>query len=345
MVRIVFTGGSGKAGRHVIPYLVSQGHEILNLDLVDFPDPSLGVYTMKCNLVDSGQVFNALTSLFNMGEYAREDDWKERANGGYLGTPAMVIHFAAYARDMIVPDNLTFAANTQATYNVIEASCKLGVRKIIIASSETTYGVCFTQGEKGNEYRSFPLLEEYDIDPMDTYGLSKKIGEETARSFARRFAKAYPDGKGVDIYAFRIGNVVEPHEYARDFKQYLMEVDVRKRNAWSYIDARDLGKMCHLASQSSGLGFQVFNATNDTASSLLPTRTLLSLVAPNTPIIGHDLGEWEAPLSNRKMRKLLGFKDTPDWTWRAELESAGFDLGSMARELKENLAKQGRLQA
>ena len=89
----------------------------------------------------------------------------------------------------------------------------------------------------------------------------------------------------------------------------------------------------------------MFNATNDTASSLLPTRTLLSLVAPNTPIIGHDLGEWEAPLSNRKMRKLLGFKDTPDWTWRAELESAGFDLGSMARELKENLAKQGRLQA
>ena len=32
---------------------------------------------------------------------------------------------------------------------------------------------------------------------------------------------------------------------------------MRKRNAWSYIDARDLGKMCHLASQSSGLGFQV----------------------------------------------------------------------------------------
>ena len=31
---------------------------------------------------------------------------------------------------MIVPDNLTFAANTQATYNVIEASCKLGVRKV-----------------------------------------------------------------------------------------------------------------------------------------------------------------------------------------------------------------------
>jgi len=91
----------------------------------------------------------------------------------------------------------------------------------------------------------------------DTYGLTKQLGEVTARSFARRFANAYEDGEGVDIYAFRIGNVVEPHEYAQNFKKYLMEVDSRKRNAWSYIDARDLGKMCHLASQSSGLGFQV----------------------------------------------------------------------------------------
>jgi hypothetical protein len=45
--RIVFTGGSGKAGRHVIPYLLSKGHKVLNLDLIDFPDPSAGVFTLK----------------------------------------------------------------------------------------------------------------------------------------------------------------------------------------------------------------------------------------------------------------------------------------------------------
>jgi len=42
--RIVFTGGAGKAGRHVIPYLLSKGHEVLNLDLVPLPNPD--VYTM-----------------------------------------------------------------------------------------------------------------------------------------------------------------------------------------------------------------------------------------------------------------------------------------------------------
>lgn len=56
--RIVFTGGSGKAGRHVIPELINRGHTVLNLDLIDFPDPDAGVFTLKTDLTDSGQVFN-----------------------------------------------------------------------------------------------------------------------------------------------------------------------------------------------------------------------------------------------------------------------------------------------
>jgi nucleoside-diphosphate-sugar epimerase len=81
----VFTGGSGKAGRHVIPYLLTQGHKVLNLDLVPFPDPSVDVYTLKTDLTDSGQVFNALTSHFNMTGYN---------SGPVPAPPDVVIHFA-----------------------------------------------------------------------------------------------------------------------------------------------------------------------------------------------------------------------------------------------------------
>ena len=37
--RIVFTGGSGKAGRHAIAHLQGKGHKILNVDLkpLDLP--------------------------------------------------------------------------------------------------------------------------------------------------------------------------------------------------------------------------------------------------------------------------------------------------------------------
>jgi nucleoside-diphosphate-sugar epimerase len=291
--KIVFTGGSGKAGRHVIPELIKKGYQVLNLDLSDFPDPNAGVFTLKTDLTDSGQVFNALTTHFNFEGY-------EGPN--VPGPPDAVIHFAAYARNMLVPDNECYSGNVRSTYNVIEAACKLGVKKIIIASSETTYEVCFGQGDL--DYPSFPLDEDTDVNPMDTYAISKLCGERVARGFARRF--------DADIYALRIGNVVEPHEYARDFPGYISKPQVRKRNAWSYIDARDLGQICDLCVRKDGLGFQVFNATNDTITATFPTRQFLEQWCPNTPIT-REMGEWEAPLSNRKIREVLGFKEEHNW--------------------------------
>jgi nucleoside-diphosphate-sugar epimerase len=237
-MRVVFTGGSGKAGRHVIPYLLSKGHQVLNLDLTPFPDPAVPVHTLRTDLTNSGQVFNALSTHFSLDEYSLPT----------LAPPDAVIHFAAYSRDLIAPDNETFIANTTATYNIIEAASKLGIKKVLIASSETVYGVCFTQGE--SEYAQWPIDEDtYDCNPEDPYACSKLCGERVARSFARRFRS--------DIYVLRIGNVVEPHEYAQNFPAYLQDPPSRKRNAWSYIDARDLGQICDLSLRKDGLGFQV----------------------------------------------------------------------------------------
>lgn len=67
---------------------------------------------------------------------------------------------------MLVPDSECFQANVTSTYNVVEAACKLGVKKILIASSETTYAVCFTQGD--SDFNYFPLEEDYDVDPEDS---------------------------------------------------------------------------------------------------------------------------------------------------------------------------------
>lgn len=139
---------------------------------------------------------------------------------------------------------------------------------------------------------------------MDTYAISKLCGERVARGFARRF--------NVDIYALRIGNVIEPHEYAQNFPAYIATPEIRKRNAWSYIDARDLGQICDLCIQKSDLGFQVFNATNDSITTKETTKEALEKYGGGSKIT-RELGEYEAPLSNKKIRDMLGFKEEHDW--------------------------------
>ncbi|MBB6483507.1 NAD(P)-dependent oxidoreductase [Rhizobium lusitanum] len=294
--RILFTGGSGKAGRHTVPWLVEAGYEVHNVDLVPLNSP--GVTNLQADVTDAGQVYNALTM---------HRDFPDLDRGKGVQPFDAVVHFAAIPRILIKPDNETFRINTMSTYNVIEAAAKLGVKKIIIASSETTYGVCFAEGHR--DFHQFPLEEDYDVNPMDSYGLSKVVNEKTARAFAERF--------GIDIYALRIGNVIEPYEYER-FPEYFADSEIRKRIAWSYIDARDLGQIVHLCIEKNGLGFQIFNAANDTVSANTPSRELAARHYPNVPFT-REIGEYEGLLSNRRIREVLGFKEEHDWRRYVEI--------------------------
>jgi nucleoside-diphosphate-sugar epimerase len=287
----MFTGGSGKAGRHVVQYLVEHGCQVLNIDTKPLDNPK--VRTLITDITDSGQVFNALSSYAGLHEF----------DPSLRPQPVdAVVHFAAIPRIMITTDNEVFRINALGTYNVIEAAVKLGIRKVVIASSETTYGVVFANEPRDPKY--FPLDEEYDVDPMDSYALSKVVNEKTARAFAQR-TKA-------DIYCLRIGNVIEPHEY-ENFPTYFANPEMRKRIAWSYIDARDLGQICHLCIEKDGLGFQVFNGASEDTSSDLPTQELLRRFYPKVPVKG-TLSEFETLLSNRKARDMLGFR--PEHSWR-----------------------------
>ncbi|KAJ5294719.1 hypothetical protein PENANT_c014G02595 [Penicillium antarcticum] len=293
--RIVVTGGSGKAGQHILRYLLDQGHDILNLDLIPLPaDLESRVHTLKVELTNTGQVYSALGSHFHLSEPFREP----------LGIiPDAVIHLAGYSRNMIAPDDETFRCNTQATYNIIEAASRLNIKKIIIASSVTVYGVSYAEGDV--DYPSFPVEETVDANPMDTYAISKVCGERVARGFSRRY--------GSDIYVLRIGRIVAPEEYKEAmFRSYVETPEKWAPHGWAYIDARDLGQMCDLAVKTTGLGFQIFNAINDEITNYERTADFLARVCPGVPIT-RELGAREAPISNRKIKEMLGFKEQHHW--------------------------------
>jgi UDP-glucose 4-epimerase len=78
----------------------------------------------------------------------------------------------------------------------------------------------------------------------------------------------------------------------------------------------------HRCLQTNGLGYQVFNAVNDTITANGPTADFLRQWCPRTPHRRPLVGE-EAPISNRKIREVLGFRE--EHPWRQEV--AGLKAG------------------
>lgn len=290
-MRILFTGGTGKAGRHAVPYLLEQGHRVLNVDLLPLDHP--GVDNRIADITDAGQMFDVMAS------YAGFDELEPGT-----GVPRFdaVVHFAAIPRLLLTADNECYRVNVMGTYNVIDAAVKLGIKKVIFASSETTYGVCFADGERKPDY--LPLDEEHPTVPEDSYAMSKVVNEATARSFQKR--------SGIDIYGLRINNVIEPHEYARDFPAYIADPSLRRRNFFAYIDARDLGHMVDCCLKTDGLGYEVFNVSNDDHSVGATSQELIDTFYQGVRI--GEVGPQETFYSNKKAKHMVGYK--PKHSWR-----------------------------
>ncbi|KRF46313.1 dehydratase [Terrabacter sp. Soil811] len=290
-MRIFFTGGSGKAGKHVATFLAEQGHQVTNADLV--PLRHAAVDDLRVDLTDAGEVYSALAGL------ARFDELDLPAKPAYDA----VVHFAAVPAILLTSEAKTYATNVLSTYNVLEAATRLGVRKVIFASSETTYGVCFAQGERRPLY--VPVDEEHPTVPEDSYAMSKVANEVTARSFQAR--------TGFDIYGLRINNVIEPHEYAEMFPRFLTDPAPRRRNIFAYIDTRDLGQMVQRCLEVDGLGFEVFNVANADMSVAATTDEVRERFYDGVEL-RRPMGRNETFYSIDKARDLLGY--SPQHSWR-----------------------------
>ena len=278
MSKVVVTGGSGKAGRAVVKDLLDNGYDVLNVDVLPAREP-LAPF-LKVDLTDLGQTFEALHGA------------------------AAVIHLAAIPAPGLMADEITFRTNMTSTYNVFTAAMKLGLERVVWASSETTLGLPFDREKPAYA----PIDEQHPPYPESSYALSKILSEEMARQFNR--------WSGIPFIGLRFSNIMEPHDYQR-FPGFWKDARLRKWNLWGYVDARDVAQSCRLGLKADIKGAEYFIiAAGDTVMTR-PNRELMAEVFPDVPLHA-GTGDFETLLSVSSARQRLGY--IPQYSWRNEIE-------------------------
>jgi len=287
--RVCVTGGAGKLGKVCVQDLLAHGYDVL---VVDSVPAAKDVPHMVVDLADFGQTLDALSSV-------GQEIYAGVANQAFDA----VVHLAAFPTPRQYPDAYLFQNNLMGTYNIFEASRRLGIRNVVWASSETTLGEPFE-----NDAPYAPVDEDYPLRAKSAYALAKVLMEDMARQFCYQT----PDFK---LIGLRFSNVMEPQDYAK-FASYQADPELRKWNMWAYIDARDGAQAIRKAVEWQATGMHAFIIANADTVMEKPSAELMKQALPGVEV-RKQLGEHETLLSIDKARRVLGYEPTHSWRNKA----------------------------
>ena len=281
MKKIAVTGGSGGAGRYAIDDLLAHDYEVLNLDQ-QAPEEE------KCPFIEL-----ELTNYPAVRDATKDCD----AVIAMAANPEPDFDFDTGAE--------RFRNNTLCIYNAFQAAVANGMEKVVWASSETTLGFPF----ENNRPVCVPVDETHDVQPQNSYALSKVVCEELARQMNKLY--------GIPFLGLRYSNIHFTgtwHSANYDaIPSYWDDLTSRKFNLWGYIDARDAASVARLALESDVTTAEVFNiAAADTIMNS-KNQDLVDAAFPGLEITA-GTGDYETLISITKARDMLGW--TPQYSWR-----------------------------
>ncbi len=172
--RILVTGSAGAIGRVIAPALRARGHVVRGFDCVEHGG---------CDEVVVGDIADA----------AAVDRAVEGCN--------TVIHLAAEPNDAPLVEKL-LQPNVIGLFRVMDAARRLGVRRVVLASS--------MQAVSGHKGLAMIRLEDGPA-PLNHYALMKVWAEQMGEMYARRH--------GLEVMACRIGWFVRNTREARRMEE------------------------------------------------------------------------------------------------------------------------------
>jgi len=284
-MRVVVTGGNGRAGRWVVRDLAEAGHEVVNLDVAP-PPAALELPGDFCqvDLTDAGQVYDALAQL----------------------RPDGVAHLAANPSPTGHARVSVFDNNVVSAHNLLQAAGDLGVSRVVYASSEMATGL-LTDGVVPER---IPFDESERRPSPNAYALSKYISEVIVDSLVL----ASPATAWVGL---RINNVIDPDGYAR-FRDEWADPSLSSANFWSYVDARDVGTAYRAALEGTTTGHEVCLVAAADTRARRGLRELMAEHYDGYDRVAPDHDDHTSAFDCAKMRELFGW--TPSHSWHDVLD-------------------------
>lgn len=274
--KIAVTGGAGRLGAYVVPRLTRSA----GVTVIDRTAPPWGGDWCAADVLDRGGLEKA-----------------------FVGHDA-VVHLAAIPNPFTSSPEEILRVNVQGTWNCFAAAEAAGVKRVVLASSDSATGMVFKVRPLPPLY--LPIDEDHPLRPTESYGLSKFIAEEIARSFARRGA--------LEVVVLRPTFVV--------FPALVPELPARQaaadsRNLWSYVEPEDVAEAFYLALALGDVRYETFFVSAADTLSPLPTLERVAALFGALPEIRKPALYRDNPCAavfdqDRALTR-LGFSPRSDW--------------------------------
>jgi len=239
-MKALVTGGAGFIGSHLVDRLVKEGYRVRVVDNL-----SSGRLENIKHHIDAG------TIEFILGDLKDPQTALKAVEGVNV-----VFHFAANPEVRVSTTNpeIHFNENVVATFTLLEAMRKKGVKELVFASSSSIYG----------EPKEIPVGENAPMRPVSVYGASKAACENLIHAYSKLY--------GIKAVILRYANVIGPrlrHGVVWDFINKLLrnptelEILGDGKQIRSYIYVDDAVEVTLLAWRKTTSYFEVYNVASE----------------------------------------------------------------------------------
>jgi nucleoside-diphosphate-sugar epimerase len=272
-MKILVTGGSGMVGKYIVAELLQHKHTVGVLDL---KQPKQKVKHHRIDVLNLEDVVKAVK--------------------GY----AAVIHAAGIPHPLNDPPEEVFNVNVNGTFNVLEASARNKIKKVVFTSSESTLGFAFMTNRMVPEY--VPIDELHPLRPQDPYGLSKVIGEQICRTYSARY--------GIRTVCLREPWIWVPEGGEREkYKKLVTGYSKWYKNLWAFVHAYDVAQAHRLAVENDLSSLhEIFFISAQQNWTGIDSRVLLGIHYPEIKKFAPDFAGPASIVSYRKAKELLGYE-------------------------------------